>query len=166
MKKILILLVFLSVCDLVKAQAIATESGGAIYLNKNEADVEEEGKRGYYVGPHILGDSITEMMNKFEKEYVYYVKTGGAYSTEEKKTIKYPIYKAVHRVNKYFEKNIKKDKIDASEIGEAKKELKMVLKKGIMLKDYYSTKVEEDLRKMKSPKEIIEYFEKIKFRSS
>lgn len=165
MKGVLFVILITFVVMPCAAQAVVSDSQGMMYLNKNESEPSDLGiKRGYYVGPHVLGDSITQLLNKFEEEYVYYKKTEGAYATEEKKNIKFSIYKAVHRVDDYYVKGIKKGKIDASRIGEAKKNLKMILSKGIRLKSYFTVQVEEDLRKVKAPEEIILYFEKIKFK--
>lgn len=156
----LILLVATAFAD-VLGQAIAADGGGAIYLNKNEADIDNSLKRGYYVGPHILGDTITMLLNKFENDYSYYKESGGAYSTEEKIVLKAPIYKAVKKVNKYYEKGVKKNKLAEASSYES---MKRVLNIAIKLRNYDTRTVEAGLGKLKTVKEIEDYLYSLKFR--
>jgi hypothetical protein len=146
----------------VAAQAIASESGGGIYLYKNESDVDESLKRGYYVGPHILGDTITMLMNRFEKDYTYYQESSGAYKTEEKKINKPNIYFKVKKVEKNLTKEVKKGRMDEDE---AYRKLKRTLSLAIKLMNYRTDQVEEDLRKLKKTDEILDYMFDLKFRS-
>ncbi len=160
MKKILVTCFILMTVLTVSGQAIVNNSGsGGVYLNKNESGSGGSAtKRGYYVGPHVLGDTITALMNKFENYYVYYEESGGAYSVEEKIIIKPQIYKAVKKVNKYYEKSLKKGNISEKE---AYASMKKLLTKGIKLRDYYTENVERDLKKMKDVNKITEYVDKI-----
>lgn len=145
------------------SQAMVSDSGsGVTYLNKNEGSKGlDDYKRGYYVGPHVLGDTITMLLNRFETDYVYYIPGDGAYAVTEKKIIKPIIYKAIKRVNKYYEKSVDKNKVSEAV---AYGKMKMILNKGIRLRDYYTEKVEADLKKMKDPVAIEEYLSKIEFR--
>lgn len=162
---LLVALCLVTISNVAYSQAVASNSGGAIYLNKNEASNHDPSlRRGAYVGPHVMGDSLTQLLNKFETEYVYYKKGDGAYATEEKKFVKFPIYRAVHRVNDFYVKAVKKGKVDASQIITVKKDLKMVLFKGVLLKNYYTPDVEKDLKKMKDIDQIVDYFKKIEFK--
>ena len=160
MKKVFLICFIVAAGFSANSQAIASNSGsGAVYLNKNESGAGGSAKkRGYYVGPHVLGDTITALLNKFENYYVYYEESGGAYSVEEKIIIKPQIYKAVKRVNKYYEKGFDKGTVPRRE---AYASLKSVLTKSIKLRDYYTENVERDLKKMKDGKEIVEYIDKI-----
>ncbi|WP_436517506.1 hypothetical protein [Ekhidna sp. To15] len=137
-------------------------TGGVTYLNKSTTSLGEDAtKRGYYVGPHVLGDTITMLLNRFENDFVYYEMGTGAYAVEEKKVIKPSLHKAIWRVNKYYEK-----KVDAGDITERNAYIRMkaVVSKGIKLKNYYTEDIEAKLKKMKKAPEIEAYLDKIKFR--
>lgn len=162
--RVIVLISFLT-CSLIgKAQFSETgvRTDGLIYLNENQTAVGSSAtKRGYYVGPHVLGDTITMLLNKFENDYVYYEQGTGAYAVEEKKIIKPVIYKSVKKVSKYYEK-----KVDKGEITErnAYVRVKSILAKAIKIRNYYSEDVELDLKRIKKAADIEEYFDKIKFR--
>ena len=53
------------------AQNLYSSGGGVIYLKPLSAASPANLKRGSYVGPHVLGDSVTHLLNNFEREYVY-----------------------------------------------------------------------------------------------
>ena len=137
-------------------------TGSVTYLNKRTTSLGEDvTKRGYYIGPHALGDTITILLNKFENDFVYYEMGIGAYAVEEKKIIKPAIHKAVWRINKYYEKKVEKGDITEQN---AYSRMKSVLKKAIRLKNYHTEDVEAKLKKIRKASEIEEYFDKIKFR--
>ena len=143
------------------AQAVAN-TGGITYLYKNEGTIKEPEKKGYYIGPHVLGDTITMLMNKFESEYVYYESTVGAYSTEEKKIFKPFLYQSIKKINKKYEKDIKKDRID---VVTAYERMKKILKMAIKLKNYQTQEVERTLKTLKSAEEKEAFLMSLKFRS-
>lgn len=132
---------------------------GMIYLNKQEySEGLNSKKRGYYVGPHILGDTLTMLLNKFENSYVYYEVSGGAYSTEEKNIIKPVIYKTIHKLDRYYTKKFNKGNISKRN---AYIRLKSIVTKGIALKNYYTTNVEEQLKEIKNPEKLEEFLDSI-----
>lgn len=143
------------------AQAVA-DFGTTTYLYKNESDIAAGKKTGYYVGPHILGDTITMLLNKFESEYVYFEESGGAYSVEEKKFLKPEIYKAVSRINKYYEKGVKKNKITEKD---AYEKLKGILMVGIKLKGYQTSEVEKQLASIKELSDQEQYLLSLQYRN-
>ncbi len=155
-------------CSIVSSAAFSqfSETGaradGIVYLNEQQtAEGSNAKKRGYYVGPHVLGDTITMLLNKFENDYVYYKETGGAYSVEEKKVIKPTIYQAVKKLNRHYEKLLAKGGITE---GNAYARMKTIIYKGLELKNYYTSDVERKLKKLKKPDEIEKYLASIKFR--
>lgn len=162
--KVLKLLGFL-ICTLFyfnSTAQVAFSDNGVMYLNKNEkpANTGDEYKRGSYVGPHILGDTITGLLNKFEHDYTYYKPSGGAYSTDMLVINKLPIYKSVKKINKHYEKALKKGKVEEQE---AYNNLKKLLLIAIKLNTYYTAEVEEHLKKIKDPEELEEYILSLKF---
>ncbi|MFT7029767.1 MAG: hypothetical protein ACI83W_001010 [Marinoscillum sp.] len=161
MKRILFTVGILVLGNVAFSQSIAN-TGGITYLYKNDADPKTPDKPGFYVGPHVLGDTITSLMNALEKSYVYYVETEGAYSTEEKKIYKPSIYMAAKRINKKLEKDIKKDKIEPEA---AYPILKHTLLVAIKLKNYNTEIVERELKSIKDLDELVDYFNDIKFKS-
>ena len=83
------------------SQAIGMDKGGLIYLNPNSSgDNSDNLKRGYYVGPHPLGEDITRKLNDFEEAYVYFEESGGAYSVEQKKYNKPVLYRSIKKLSK------------------------------------------------------------------
>lgn len=135
---------------------------GIIYLNKEQsAEGSNAKKRGYYVGPHVLGDTITMLLNKFENDYVYYKVTGGAYNVEEKNVVKPTIYQAVRKLNRYYEKALTKGSITEPN---AYVRMKSIIYKGLELKNYYTADVERKLKKLKKPEDIEKYLMSIRFR--
>lgn len=157
-----ILCLFIATIAFSQFSETGARADGIIYLNEQQtAEGSNAKKRGYYVGPHVLGDTITMLLNKFENDYVYFQETGGAYSVEEKKIIKPSIYRAIKRVNKHYEKTLAKGQITE---GNAYARLKAVIYKGLELKNYYTSDVEKRLQKIKKPEEIERYLTSIKFR--
>lgn len=138
-------------------QASASSSGGTIILYKNSGDNEKSVNRGVYGSRHLLGEDIAEMFNDFEKAYVYYKQEGGAYGGRVKVIEKKPIYKAVHKVDKYIKKNVRKEKMSEAE---GEKLMEMVLENAILLAEAETSKIEEDFSGLKKPEEILKYFER------
>ena len=118
-------------------------------------------KRGYYVGPHVLGDTITMLLNKFEMDFVYYESGDGAYSVEEKKIIKPVLYKSIKKLVKQYTKDVKKGNV-AGDLAYSR--LKLIIQRGIRLKNYDTFKVENELNAIKSVEELEEYILKLKFK--
>jgi len=151
-------LIFLTATVFGQAQAT---TGGVTYLNKNENDSDADyKKRGYYVGPHILGDTITMLMNKFENDYVFYEETEGAYSVEEKVILKPYLYNSVKKIERKYRKGVKKGKIKPDV---AYSKLKLLLKRAIRMKTYNTKEVESTLKKLRKPEEKEEYLLSLKF---
>jgi hypothetical protein len=159
--RLLLAITLLTISLYANAQAVANVGGGMTYLYKNEASEKNYNKVGSYTRNHKLGDNITTLMDKFESEYVYYEESGGAYSVEEKKFIKPNIYLAVQRLDKYYVKAVRKDKISQEE---ANAIMAKVLSLAIKLKNYQTSEVEIDLEGEKDEEKITEYFMNIKFR--
>ncbi len=148
----------------VSAQAIAAESGGVLYLNSNGGadEVSSSYRRGAYVGPHELGETVTDLLNKFEMKYTYY-KPGneGAYATEERIVTRKPIYKAVKKVVKHYEKEYKKDRVNQAY---ATAKVERVLNVALRLTTFYTEPLERKLKKLKDVEDIEEQLMKIKFK--
>ena len=161
--KVLGSLLFIVLCyNTSFGQSMTSDSGGALYLYKSEtSNPADLFKRGYYVGPHVLGDTITMLLNAFEQKFTYFKKSEGAYATEEKVVLKRDIYRAINQVNNYYEKGVKKGRISTDE---AYSKVKAILTTGVKLMDYNTTQVESQLRKIKSIQETENYLLSIKFR--
>jgi hypothetical protein len=144
------------------AQAIANDSGGTLYLNPNDSDTGPSGfRRGAYVGPHELGEEVTNLLNSFEMKYTYYKPGGeGAYSTEERIVIKKPIYKAVKKLLDHYEKAYASG---AMRQGEAATKATGLLQTGLKLLSFNTDTLEQQLKKAKKPADIEALFAKIKF---
>ena len=155
-------LLFTAIVCKAQLSELNTRVGAMVVLDPTSISVGDNAKkRGYYVGPHVLGDTITMLMNKFQNDYVYYESTGGAYNVEEKKIIKPSIYRAILKVNKHYEKAVSKGNITE---GNAYGRMKSILRKGIELKNYYTEDVEVQLKKLKKAEDIERYLDTIKFR--
>ncbi len=161
MKSIFFVLLLVSTALTSHAQSIASDNG-VLFLYPNESESgKSSNRRGSYVGTHPLGESVAEKLNKFESEYTYYLKSSGAYATEEKITLKKPIYNAVKKVEKFYLKKVLKAEM-TNEI--AATTFNQVLDNAIKLIKFQTIKVESDLKKLDNPEEIIVYLnEKIKF---
>lgn len=134
---------------------------GLMYLNKNESSEGKDAtKRGYYIGPHALGDTITMLLNRFENDYVYYKQEDGAYKVEEKKVIKPRLYSAIKKIEKVYMKDLKKGMVEETYVYS---KLKLILQRGIKLKLYDTRKVEEELKQIKSVKKMEAYIMALKF---
>ncbi len=144
------------------AQAMVTESGGSIMLfrNESESDLLKKSKRGFYVGPHMLGEEITQKLDEFEKRYVYYKETQPPYPTLEKMVLKPKIYNAVKKMEKYYRKGALKSKIP---LMEAQEKLTKVLDIGIKLMNYNTPVVEQYLASKHKEEEIEAYLLNLKF---
>ncbi len=141
-------------------QATVDNSGPMIMLYKNGDKAVKGDDRGYYVGPHVLGEDMTELINDFEATYTYYVESGGAYSTKQKRIEKPVIYKSIKRLIKHYNKVLKKSPESASTIDT---NLTNVLEIGLKLMKVNSTVVETSLRSLKSPSEIEKYLLNLRF---
>lgn len=147
-----LIIIFILSAAVVQGQNIM--SGGAgdgvVYLKPLGSESPAGLKRGSYVGPHLLGDTITQLLNAFEREYVYYKKTSGAYPVEEMVINKRHIYKTVHQLDDYFKDGIQKGEVT---ITEAYSRYKKILEIGLRLKEFETTQLEKDLKKIKTPQE-------------
>lgn len=143
-----------------KGQAMVSNDGGVIYINKNQSISDDlEGKRGGYFGSHALGDTIQLVYDKFLKLYVKYESEGGAYATEKKVIYKEEIYKSVTKLNKHITKLAKKGEIPEKE---AKTRLGNIINSAINIR-FYETTGFEDLLKVTRDLELQEkYFNQIK----
>jgi len=153
--RIILLIALLPLFHIGLSQANITNDGGVIYLDKNQASNQSlDGKRGGYYGSHFLGDSIRMAMDKFQKLYVKYESTGGAYAAEKKIIFKESLYSTVLEIEKQIKKEVK-GKIISSEDG--KMRLGKVLNTVNTIR-YYNT---SELETMLALSETIESKEKI-----
>ncbi len=141
-------------------QATVDNSGPIIMLYKNGDKSVKGDDRGYYVGPHILGEDMTELINDFEATYTYYVESGGAYSSKQKRIEKPIIYKSIKRLMRHYNKVLKKSPESATTIDT---NLTHVLEIGLKLMLVNSSVVETSLRSTKSPADIEKYLLSLKF---
>jgi RecG-like helicase len=160
--KYIVLIVVSLIPFISKSQSVASDDGVLYLYPNNSEDAKYSNRRGSYVALHPLGAEVTQEMNKFEYEYVYYVKSTGAYAVEEKIILKKPIYSAVKKVEKYYLYKTSKKEFTQQQ---SEKEFSEILVKAIKLAKYQTIKVETDLKKIKNPEDIINYMnEKIKFK--
>ncbi len=144
---IIILLVITSNCVAQNLYSGGAASG-VIYLKPLSGASPANLKRGSYVGPHILGDTVTNLLNNFEKEYVYFKPTHGAYAVEEKVIMKRTIYKKVHDFDKFI---IKTFLDDPSAKQEVTTRLVSVINIGMKLLNFDTNQVEKDIKKLEPP---------------
>lgn len=133
---------------------------GVIYLKPLSGASPANLKRGSYVGPHILGDSVTNLLNNLEKEYVYFKPTYGAYAVEEKVIMKRTIYKKVHDFDKYITKTFVDDPSAKQEVTTR---LVSVINIGIKLLNFDTNQVEKDIKKLE-PADFEKYLLGLQFR--
>ncbi|GIV36830.1 MAG: hypothetical protein KatS3mg032_1209 [Cyclobacteriaceae bacterium] len=161
MKRLFFPLVTLLIYNSVAAQNIFYSGGGDIfYLKPLDQAALSNVKRGSYVTPHVLGDSITRLFNEFESKYVYYKQSGGAYPVEEKVVLKRNIYAGVHDFNKFLLKSISRNLISEKE---AAARVYAIVKIGIKMADYDTREVEKALKKIEIPTEFENYLLRIRF---
>lgn len=157
----LVLLVFWILMSL-SAMAQNITSGGAgdgvFYLKPMDSSAPSGLMRGSFVGPHLLGDTITYLFNEFEKEYVFYKKTSGAYPVEEMVIQKRQIYKSVHQLDDYFKKILLDGSITKPE---AVSRFRKILEIGLKLSRFETAQFEKDLKKIRDPEEKEEFFQKL-----
>lgn len=116
-------------------------------------------KRGSFVGEHTLGDTISRKLDLFERTYVYFKNSGGAYSVEEKVILKNNIYKQVKRFDQFIKAGYSDNAI---ELANAQLRLNRVLDVSIKLMDYDTRKVEKDIKKLE-PTQFEGYIANLKF---
>lgn len=121
----------------------------------------ENVKRGSYVGPHLLGDTLTDKLNDFEKKYVYYKQTYGGYPVEEKVILKKNIYKKIHDFNDFIVKSCSTGSMTPSE---AAQRLAKILNIGIKLASFDTRQLEKDVKKLAEPEEFEKYLSRVRFR--
>jgi len=144
------------------SQAIVSNDGGVFYINKNQkSNTNLNGKRGGFHGKHHLGDTVGLAFDKFLKYYVKYESTGGAYAAEKKVIYKENIYNSVIKLDKYFKKEIRANKIPKEE---AKERLGIVLNTAIAIRFYDTTDFERMLSVTKDLERKEYFFNNIKYR--
>jgi len=140
-----------------------SESGGVIMLIDLEKSNTANFERGSYNGkPHVLGDTITFLLDKVESTYVYYKESTGAYSSMEKNIEKPIIYSSLQKVIKYYDKLLRKDKIESQK---AKEDLLLILNNGIALKNFKTETFELNLKATRNKAELARLFEKVRFQN-
>jgi hypothetical protein len=142
------------------AQSVSS-SGAVFYLNPLETKIDPSLRSGVYIGPHIMGDSVTEKRNVFESKYIFYKKSGGAYPSEEKVVLKPSIYKALIKIDKEFTKRIEEKPPLAADY---KKRMTTLYDIGIKLVRYQTDKVEKEVRSLKSADDLESYFLSLQFK--
>jgi len=142
------------------AQNLYSSGGGVIYLKPLSAASPANLKRGSYVGPHVLGDSVTHLLNNFEREYVYFKPTPGGYAVEEKVTLKRNIYKNTHDFDKYISQAYEVNLLSKEE---ATLRLGNVINTGIKLLNFDTNQLEKDIKKL-GPLDFEKYLANLQFR--
>ncbi len=163
MKHILIiLLILISLVNCSHAQTSVTESNGVFILNPNQkSDEGKSFRRGTYTDTHFFGEDITNKLDLFEKNYVYYLPGTGAYAVEEKKILKPEIYKKIKYIERSLVKAVKQNKMN---LEDASKKLSYIVTLSIKLLNFDTSNLEKDLKRMDNNiNDIIAYFEKIRF---
>lgn len=163
MIRYIIFTVFFTVCSLTAfAQSSQiSDGGGVLMLLDLEKDDAKAFERGSYTGKtHELGDSITSLLDKVEYTYVYYVETGGAYSSKEKKIEKPEIYYSINKIVRHYDRMLRKDKI---EVDKAREELFIILNNGIALKNYQTEVFEMQVESTRNKDELARLFKIVKF---
>lgn len=146
----------------VSAQNMYSDSGhaGVIYLKPMSEGSPSDAKRGSYVGPHLLGDSITYLLNRFEKAYVYYKASSGPYPVEEMVILKRTIYKKVHEFDDFITKSYIRSLVHREE---ARKRLMNVMGISLRLLNYDTRKLEKEVKKLEVPTDFERYLNELKF---
>lgn len=143
------------------AQAIMSQSGGMIYLDKNEDESGTlPGKRGGYFGEHPFGYGITKSFDAFMHYYVSYVTESGAYATEKKVIDKPDIYNAVMNIDKELKKQARKGEIPQSQAADR---LEKVLTIAVKVRMMETTQLENVLDNAKTPEQMEDIFNNIRF---
>ena len=142
------------------AQNLYSSGGGVIYLKPLSAASPANLKRGSYVGPHVLGDSITHALNNFEREFVYFKSTAGGYAVEEKVVLKRILYKNIHDYDKYISKAYESNLLSKEE---ATLRLGNVINTGIKLLNFDTHQLEKDTKKL-DPVDFEKYLKNLQFR--
>lgn len=158
-----VLLIFILQVTLIELYAQANMSGnlrGSMYLYPNSQSVPSAVKRGSYVTPHMLGDTITSRLNSFEHDYVYFKPGNGAYAVEEQIILKPSIYKAVKSIIKFHEESVLKNGVMPASAATSIGEIVVI---GRKLLNYSTTAVEKQVRKLKSVEDKEAYLKSLTF---
>lgn len=144
------------------AQNVFSSGGGGamVYLKPMKSGPPPDLKRGSFVGVHILGDTISQLLNTFEKTYVYYKQSSGAYPVEEKVVLKTPLYKKVRSFNEFITKLHTEGSLPRNE---AASRLTKALTIGIKLMNYETKQVEKDVKKLTDPVDFENYLNSLVF---
>ena len=163
MKKILLLATILvGAIFSSKAQAVLSNSGGMIYINKNESPEDAlEGKRGGYFGTHPLGEDIQKKYDRFLKLYVKYETTGGAYATEKQVIFKKDIYNSINKLDRFYKKSLRKNTMSIESIVE---DYEHILDVANQVRFYDTKQLEMLVSTAKSEEQIIKYYKSITFK--
>ena len=148
--KLFIFFIFSEFYCLGQSSQVSDGGGMLLLLSLDENDTEDF-ERGEYRGTHPLGETITRLMNDFEKNYIYYIETDGAYSSKEKKIEKPEIYHATNRVLKAYKKELRKKTITEDK---ARNELYIILTNVVKLKNYKTANLELLLAEIKNIDEL------------
>lgn len=164
MKRFYFLLILTSIISCsVHSQNMYSDSGGGgvLYLKPMSPDSPAYAKRGSFVGPHLLGDSVTSLLNTFEKSYVYYKSSSGAYPVEEMVVLKKSIYKKIHEFDNFISKSYTHKLISKEE---AAKRLMKVTNIGIKLMSFDTRQLEKEVKRLNVPTDFERYLGELKFR--
>ena len=161
MKKIILVALFVGVVINSNGQAVLSNDGGMIYINKNVSPEDAlDGKRGGYFGSHPLGEDIQEKYDRFLKLYIKYESTGGAYATEKQIIFKKDIYNSVNKLDRYYKKALRKENMSVDSIIE---EYGHILDVANQVRFYNTQQLEMLISTAKSEDQIIKYYTSIKF---
>lgn len=163
MKIKLFLLIALSVViSVAKGQNMVSSGGaGVLFLKPMGSSIPTGLKRGSFVGPHLLGDTITYKLNILEKSYVYFKPTSGAYAVEEKVVLKRNIYKKVKEFDDFITKSYVKGLVTRED---AQQRLSNIVDIGIKLMNFDTKQLEKDVRKVSTPVDFERLMNELKFR--
>jgi len=134
--------------------------GTMLYLKPMSGGAPAGLKRGSFVGQHLLGDSVTQKLNLFEKSYVYYKTSNGAYPVEERVVLKRNLYKKIKDFDEFITKSYVTKVVERDS---AQMRLAKVLDIGTKLMRYDTHQVEKDVKKLAVPTEFERYLTNLKF---
>ncbi len=158
-KNCILFLIFISSNGIAQNIYSSGAGSGVMLLKPINETSPRNLKRGSYIGPHVLGDSVTMAINNFEKEYVYFKPTSGAYAVEEKIIVKQNIYKKVHDFDRYIVKSFQSDFSSKQELTNR---LLTVINVGTKLLNFDTQQVEREIKKL-GPVEFEKYLLNLQF---
>jgi hypothetical protein len=133
--------------------------GQEAFVFRNTLDDTANVKINYNLASsHFLGETIAKKMLLLKETYTY-IEKGTPMSPGDKVIVRKPtIYYAVRKLNKFYKKQVKKDRIEESV---AKNDMVDVLDKCFVIFDQDTTGFEEYLKGLKHAEDIKTAFDRI-----